>query len=54
MFALGFKRRQTLSLTFYVSELDLILGQPPSSAIKTFQFPFETKTVAHMRIELTT
>ena len=54
MFALSLIAKQTLTLTFYLSELELILGQPPLSAIKTFQFPFETKTVAHMGIELTT
>ena len=38
MFALGLNGKQTL--TFYLSELELILGQIPLSAIKTFQFPF--------------
>ena len=45
MFALGFNGKQTLTLAFYLSELELILGQTPSSNIKTFQFPFQTKTV---------
>ena len=33
MFALGFKGKQTQ--TFYLSELELILGQTPSSDIET-------------------
>ena len=40
MFALGLIGKQTLTVTFYLSEIELILGQTPSSAIKTFQFPF--------------
>ena len=40
MFALGLIGKQTLTLTFYPSECELIFGQILSSAIKTFQFPF--------------
>jgi len=54
MFSLGFIGRQTLTLTFYLSEPKLILCQTPSSAIKTFQFPFKTKAVTYMGIKLTT
>ena len=38
MFALSLIAKQTLTLTFYLSELEQIFGQIPSSAIKTFQF----------------
>ena len=43
MFALGFNSKQTLTLTFYLSELEIILGQIPSSNLETFQFPFKQK-----------
>ena len=40
MFALGFNGKQTLTLTFYLSELEIIQGQIPSSNLETFQFPY--------------
>ena len=49
-FALGILSKRTLTLTSYLSELELIHGQTHWSAIKTFQFPFKTKTVTYMRI----
>jgi len=56
VFALGFNSKQTLTLTlsFYLSELEIILGKIPSSNLETFQFPFFKKTVTHEGIELTT
>ena len=41
LFASGFNGKQTP--TFYLLELELILGQTPSSDIEIFQFPFKQK-----------
>ena len=41
MFALGFNGK--LTPTFYLSELELILGQTPSSDIQAFQFLYKQK-----------
>jgi len=57
VFALGFNSKQTLTLTlsFYLSELEIILGKIPSSNLKTFQFPKKKKkTVTCEGFELTT